>query len=177
MPFGLSTIAMQAIAAAVIAGFAFVGGITLEHKIAAGRYNALVAAQATALAKATAEAAAHQRTFDNIALTSAQKERDEQASRATVAEHQLADVGSHVSLNVIAPACVPFGFVRVLDAAAHGRGAGSLSLPAGKSDGACAPVTWDAVARSIVGNYYTDHANQGQLNGLIDFYRQTQKAR
>lgn len=175
--FGLSALATQAIAAAVIAGFGFVGGITLDHKIMAGKYNALVAAQANALVKAQAEAAAHQRTFDNIALTAAQKERDEQAQRASGVERQLSEVGNHIFLDVIAPACVPLGFLRVLDAAAHGRSASSLSLPTGKSDGACAPVTWDAVARSVVGNYSTARANAGQLNGLIDFYRQTQRSR
>lgn len=175
--FGLSTLATQAIMAAVIAGFAFTGGCVITAKVEKGKYETLVAAQATAQAKAEADAAAHQRTFDNIALTAAQKERDDQAQRATQAETLLLDVGNHVSVSVIAPACVPLGFVRVLDAAASGRNSSALSLPTGKSDGSCASIGWDVVARSIVGNYATSRANAGQLNGLIDFYRQTQKAR
>lgn len=164
------------IALSIVVAIAGFGGV-IAHKLDEGKYQKLVAAQAQAAALALTQAQEKQKVFDNIALSEAQKERDEQAARATQSEASLREVGNHVSVQTITRSCVPLGFVRLLDAAAYGRSAASLPLPAGKSDGSCAPVDWNGVARSVVSNYSTSQANAIQLNHLIDFYRQTQKAR
>lgn len=153
------------------------GAAVTTHKLDLGTINGLKLAQANAVIAAENKARAQQQAYDAIAVTQAKQEATDQAARADQAASQLHEVEFHVSTKVVASNCVPFGLVRVLDAAASGRIVNALSLPAGKSDDACAPLTWDALARSVVGNYYTARANEGQLNHLVDTLRQMAAAK
>lgn len=63
-------------------------------------------------------------------------------------------------------ACIGYGLVRVLDAAAQGLSPESLQLPAGQSDDACSPVAPSALAMSVAGNYGIARQNAQQLDAL-----------
>lgn len=170
--FGLSTIKLVAYALAALVLFG--AGYRLAYKIDQGKYETLVATVAQATVKAQAEAAAKQKQYDTLALSAAQSDRDEQAARATQAEAQLREVGNHVSVQTITRTCVPYGLYRVLSAASHGRLASDLPLPTGKSDAACSPVDWTALAAGVVADDYNAAANAGQLNSLTGFIRKAQ---
>lgn len=149
---------------------AFAGGFSLEHRLAEGKYNALVAAYAKAEADALQKAIDEQKRLDQIAIDAGQQEAAAQARLLAATKSQLAEVRRHVS---VVRRCVPYGLVRVLDAAAGGRLADSLPLPAGKSDQSCTSVDWPTLARSVADNYGTARANAEQLNSLIRFYERT----
>lgn len=72
--------------------------------------------------------------------------------------------------------CVPFGLVRVLDAAALGLHPSALALPAGKSDADCTTIDYVALATNVIGNYGAARANAEQLNALIGSVRAVQEA-
>lgn len=158
--FGLSSLAMKAIGAAVIAAMAFAGGMRLEYKIESGKIAQLQ------LSYAQAEIHAQQK-YDATALNAAKAENDAQTKLTSQGNIQIAEVQTHVITKVIASNCVPYGLVRLLDAAASGRTTNSLLFPTGKSDATCSAIKWDALGRSVVGNYYVARANATQLNGLI----------
>jgi hypothetical protein len=156
--FGLSSLATTAIGAAVIAAMAFAGGMRVEYKIESGKIAALQLEYAQAEIKA-------QQKYDATSLNAAKAENDAQTKLTSQGNLAIPEVINHVSIKTVP--CIPYGLVRLLDAAASGRTANSLVLPAGKSDGTCSPITVDALGRSVVGNYYTARANATQLNGLI----------
>jgi hypothetical protein len=157
---------------AVIAGLTGFGAFEM-HKIDEGKYQTFVAAQAKAQAAAEEKAAATQKQVDDTALAAAGMETAAQTALTTNLHEELANVPI---VKTVAINCVPYGFVRVLDAAASGRALAGLALPAGKSDDACAPFDWNAVARSIVSNYFTARANAEQLNQLVTLLQDEQKA-
>lgn len=166
----LTEIKLAVIAAGLVG--AFVGGIGLEHKIAEGRYERLVAAQATANLAATNASIAEQKRLDGIALSAAKQEAAAQAAGAALAKRQLAQVQKHVT---DLRTRVPLGVVRLLDGAARGLLPDALVLPAGKSDGALSALGYTDLARSIVGNYGTCRANGEQLDALIGAFRASKK--
>ena len=59
----------------------------------------------------------------------------------------------------------------VLDAASLGADPDALSLPAGQSDGACAPVAADVLAANVAANYGAARSNAEQLNALEAWIR------
>lgn len=70
--------------------------------------------------------------------------------------------------------CIPYGFVRVLDAAALSTSSrpvspSDLALPTGQSDDACAPIKASDLAAAIAANYGTAEENAEQLNSLEAF--------
>jgi len=67
--------------------------------------------------------------------------------------------------------CIPFGFVRVLDAAGYGVGPAELPLPAGKSDDDCSPLDWAPLAQALIGNIGDARANAEQLDALARVLR------
>lgn len=138
-----------------------------QRQIDDARYERREAQIAQEKVDALNAAIGQKQAWDTISTAAGQKQAAEQQANAAQLRDQLSEVSGHVIVKTVASGCVPYGLVRVLDAAASGRGAALLSLPAGKSDDACAPVTWAAVARSVVDNYYTARANIDQLNGLI----------
>jgi hypothetical protein len=170
--FGLSSLATKAIVAAALLGLAFAGGVRMESKIAAGRYERLVASYAQAQAQALQAALDEQKRLDAIAQKAAEDEAIHQQKLATATRHQLAQVQKHVTA---LSHCLPYGVVRVLVAASGGRLPDGLSLPAGKSDSTCAPARWAEFLQGVVQDYGTARANAEQLDALSKFYRDTRK--
>lgn len=156
-----------AIGAVVVVVFG--SGVWVTHNVDLGSYNALKADYAQKAAIANAEALAEQQRLDTAAQDLSRKYETELAATTAQDQAQLREVQQHVQ--EARSRCITYGFVRVLDAAATGRVAADLHLPARGSDGDCAPVTALALARNIVGNYATSRANTAQLNALIGFYR------
>lgn len=159
---------MLAVVAAIAAGGAYE-----QHKVDADALDNLKAGYAQAQAAAEAKAAAQQKQVDQTALAASAAESTAQTTLTTTLHEELANVPI---VKTVAANCVPYGFVRVLDAAVTSRGYASLALPAGKSDDACAPTSWAAVERSVISNYYTASANAEQLNRLIGVLQAEQKA-
>lgn len=171
----LSLTEIKAVIGIVMLLVAGVAGAVVTHKVDAAGYARLELAQQQAATAALQAALAKQRAYDEAALKAAKDEADRQAALAAEANARAQEVKVHVITKYISSRCVPYGFVRVLDAAASGRLAADLPLPAGKSDVTCAPVTWADLARAIVANYDTAEENAEQLNALIDYIRKMAK--
>lgn len=73
---------------------------------------------------------------------------------------------------VVHVACVPWGLVRLHDAAAGGRDPDAVAAPGGQSDDACSPFKPADVAAVIAGNYGVARANAEQLDALEADVRQ-----
>jgi hypothetical protein len=69
---------------------------------------------------------------------------------------------------------VPFGVVRVYDAAILGADPAALSLPAGQSDDTASPVSASLLAANAAENYAACRANAEQLKRLEEWVGQTQ---
>lgn len=167
--FGLSSIAIEAIGAAIVALLIFAGGMKLEYDLDAAKITKMELSYAQAQQKAVAEAAAKQKAEDDQATAAATSEAANQSQLATSLQQQLAEVKSHVTSKPIT--CITWGFVRVLDAAVSGISASSINLGPGKSDDACSPFTADQLAAFVVQNYGIARANAEQLNALQDLLR------
>lgn len=63
-------------------------------------------------------------------------------------------------------ACITYGLIRLLDAAALGADPKDLLLPASEYNENCAPVKATDLAKSVVRNYEAAHANAQQLTSL-----------
>lgn len=162
-------IAMLAVVAGLVGSGAYV-----EHQVDEGTIQSMKVAEATAAQQAEAKALAQQQAYTSIANAAAQKQTADQQEISNGIQTSLAAVAPVVK--TVATNCVPYGLVRVLDAAASGRNPADLSYPTGQSDNACAPTSWAAVGRSVVANYYTARANADQLTGLVGFFEAAQKA-
>lgn len=75
----------------------------------------------------------------------------------------------HITPATDSRVCIPYGFVRVLDAAILGVRPDDLPLPTGASDDACAPVVASHLAAEIVANYGLARQNANQLDALIAY--------
>lgn len=81
--------------------------------------------------------------------------------------HQITNTKLEVPRYVtLTHGCIPFGFVRVLDAAGFGVTPAELPLPAGKSDDDCSPLDWAPLAQALLTNIGEARANAEQLNAL-----------
>jgi hypothetical protein len=169
---GLASSASGIIALLVVVGGLVAAGAFGQHKLDESTLDKLKLSYATAEATAVAQAAAQQKQVDAVGLAASSSEAAAQNKLATTLRQELANAPT---FKTVASACVPYGFVRVLDAAASGRLSASLTLPAGKSDDACAPTSWAALERSVVTNYYAAGANAEQLNQLIAVEKAEQK--
>jgi hypothetical protein len=155
----------------LLPAIAFGGGLYVAHHWDAGDVAALQTKIATiqrddARAKAVALAAAadHMRRADAISLNGAIAEATAQQKLADEKSTIGREVRRHVASN--SRLCVPFGLVRVLDAASVGADPDALSLPAGQSDDSCAPAAADALAANVAANYAAARSNAEQLNAL-----------
>jgi hypothetical protein len=167
----MPTFAEIKLAVALVALLGAAGtGFMLAHRLDASKYTNLELSYAQAQAKAVAQAQAEQARLDAIAVQAGQAEAAHQAALAASTAAQLREVKSHVQAD---SHCITWGLVRVLDAAVHRVSASSLVLPAGKSDGSCAPYGSDELARSVVGNYGIANQNAEQLNGLVGAIRKS----
>lgn len=95
------------------------------------------------------------------------------AAAKTAAAAQTRIVTRYVTLTKEIPAhvppsspCVPWGVVRLHDAAVLHLDPGSLQPPAGQPDDACSDVAPRAFVDAVVANYGTADANAEQLNAL-----------
>lgn len=149
------------------------GAAVITHKVDNARYEALELKYKTAEAEGLKAAAAEQAKIDEIARQAAQADAEGQRQLADSLRVQLAEVPVHVSVKRIP--CVSYGFIRVLDAAVLRTTASGLRLPAGGADDACAPVTADTVAKSVVENFGACNANADQLDRLIGVNRKFMK--
>jgi hypothetical protein len=171
--------------AAVFAAGTVIGGYgvgKVMHDADLSKYQALQlkdAAAATASLEAQAEAlakvASTQHTLDQEALLGAEAEAKGQAALTQQNAVIVKEVPVYVTEKADAVTCIPYGFVRVLDATILAGNSGSpvspsdLALPADQSDDACAPVKASDLAASIAANYGTAQANAEQLNALEAF--------
>ena len=157
----------------LLPAIAFGGGLYVAHHWDAGDVAALQTRIATiqrddarAKTEALAIAADRMRRADAISLQSAVAEAASQHRLADQKSLIAKEVRRHVASDISYRLCIPFGLVRVLDAASLGADPDTLSLPAGRSDDTCAPVAADALAENVAANYATARANAEQLNAL-----------
>ena len=153
---------------AVVASLIGVGAFE-QHKIDANALTSLKADYAKQSAIAVGKAAAIQQTNDNRAIAAASAEAAVQASRVAALQQELDGVQKHVSTKAIP--CISYGLVRVLDAAVLGVSPDALTLPAGKSDDTCSPITAAELAVSVVSNYGAALGNAEQLAALQNLLR------
>lgn len=147
-----------------------VSGALVMHKIDAGKYEALVAANQRAVAIATQKAKDIQAATDKIALDDAVAEAKAQQQIIVQHNYVTQEIPHYVPVHV---ACITYGIVRLLDAASLGSDPANAPIPAGKSDDACSPVTARELAASVLANYATALQNAEQLNSLEGWVRET----
>lgn len=161
--------------ALVIAGLVSAAGVygchqgqAVEHtaRLAEVRGIRLVEARQVAAVAQAARVAQHAQ--DQITTTSAVAEAAAQERIITRTITLTQEVPRYVTTTVERRiGCVPWGLVRVLDAAASGANPADLIPPAGQPDDACSPVTPLALGQSVVANYGVAHQNAEQLDALI----------
>lgn len=160
-PFNLTGLLGSVALTAVLAG---TGSGVLVHKLDAAKYLRLEAKQQAAQVEAVVIATAKQRKIDQSNQYLAVAEVEAQQRIITVTHTIKERVPYYVK--EITP-CVPYGFVRVLNAAAFGTDPDSEPTTTGKSPDACAPVSWRSLVTDITDDYGTGNQNAEQLNSLI----------
>jgi hypothetical protein len=155
----------------VVAGLVGSGAYVM-HDVDNAKLEKVELSYKTAEEAAVAAAAAQQKAIDAAALAASSAEAQQQAQFATALQQELSDVQVHVSTKLVP--CIPYGLVRVLDAAVLGVSASSLALPAGKSDATCSALTANDLAGSVISNYGSARANAEQLTALQKLLRQFQ---
>lgn len=148
------------------AALAFGCGLAVAHHWDEGAIADLKLADKTAQAQALRTALALQKKQDAVTLAAALREAAVQQKIATHTVTLTREIPVYVSPRIDSRTCIPYGLVRVLDAAVLGADPAALSLPAGQSDDACAPVDASALAASIAANYGAARANAEQLGAL-----------
>lgn len=152
---------------------AFGAGVAVAHHWDAGDIGTLQTKIATierddarAKAQALVAAADRVRREDRVTLESATAEAASRQKLADEKSQVAKEVHRHVPQSVNAHLCVPFGLVRLLDAASLGADPDALSLPAGRSDASCAPVEAAHLATNVAANYAAARENAEQLSVL-----------
>ena len=154
---------------AVVAGLV-AGGAYEEHRIDAGKLSALELSYQTASATAAAQAAATQKQLDQATQTATTAALASQSSLNAQLQTEVLSVPTYVKTP--ATPCVPWGFIRVLDATVLGSDPASLPLPAGAANDACSTFSYATVAASIVANYGHAEFNAAQLTALQAWVKQ-----
>lgn len=158
---------------AIVVGLgAAAGGYYVAHKAGEAKIAALELRMATASVKAVKEAAEEQQRLDRIGLDAALALGKTTLAIEVGTVKLVTEIEHHVKVTSIP--CVPYGLIRVLDAAVLGYSAESLALPAGQSDDSCALVDAQVLAKSIASNYGTANANAAQLDALSAYVRAVQ---
>lgn len=169
LPFLTTKLAIQAGCVVAIVGALSFGTWSVVHSIQAGAVKSYVAADAVTTANAQAAGAKIDSAQSAIDAKSAEDSAAHQTAEARVATVVKQKVYIHVH-DPVAPravGCIPYGLVRLHDAAAIGVDPDTLPLPSGVSDDACSPVAVTALAEAIADNYAAARANAAQLNDLI----------
>ena len=154
---------------AVVAGLV-AGGAYEEHRIDAGKLTSLELSYQTAQAAAVAQAATTQKQLDQATQSATAAALTSQATLNSQLQTEVLSVPTYVKTP--ATPCVPWGFIRVLDATILGSDPAKLPLPAGAANDACSTFTYDAVAASIVINYGHAKFNAAQLTALQAWVKQ-----
>jgi hypothetical protein len=155
--------------AALVAAGAY-GGYRFEL----GRYETLVAANATAYAAGVKASAAKQKAIDGANQADAVAQayfagglagtvvtlKVETPANVTILQDQQAAAADHGG-------CVTFGFARVLYAGAHGVTAGSLDIPSGESVDTCTALNPSGLASAVAQDLAAGFGNGHQLDALI----------
>ena len=156
-------LAAKALAAILALGLAAGGGAYVMHRMDASALASLelgyAQAQAEAVSAGVLAQARQDAAAEGAAIAEAQAQEKIVIHTVTVKQ----EVVQHVP---VIHACVPYGFVRVLNDAALGRHDATDPAPVGQPDDACAPVSWDQVASDIADDYGAGRANAEQLNAL-----------
>lgn len=148
----------------------FYSGVRWEE----GKYEKLVATNATALTKATAGAAAKQHKIDDANQGDAVAQaylrgkldattvtlKQETPANVTILQDQQAAASVHAG-------CVTYGFARMLYAGAHGVTADSIPLPSGESVDACTGLDPSELAAQAAQDLAAGYGNGQQLDSLI----------
>lgn len=146
-----------------VAGFGvYEYGSWLEKQKAQAVLAATQAADAARAAQALKSLAAQ----DKLSQDNAVAEAKGQARIVVQTQTLTKEVPTYVTVTQDRSDCVPWGVVRVLDAAVLGVDPAQLRLPAGATDDTCSPVKASDLARSVAGNYGTAAQNAEQLNAL-----------
>jgi hypothetical protein len=174
---GLSpqALAAKGIVLLIITAVAFGLGATVAHKMDQGKLERTKREYADEKLKAQRDAFDEQLKLLNQSAEDAQKEATFQAFQAKAAQSRMDEVVAHVrapTTVTIRNTCIPYGFIRVLDASGLNTGADTLLLPAGKSDDTCSGVDWRMLAERLVGNIArVCTPNAGQLDHLVEDIR------
>lgn len=166
-------VAVAALAAAVSTGAA----VTLTHKVELAKYEALQlkdAKAATAIAEATTAAVTAAKDTEiaiaNQATAAAEREAAAQDKIQTRTLTITKEITHYVTTKGDSIACLPVGFLRVLNAAIAGSDTGTAgedTAAAADSYDTCAPVKASDVAQQlIVGVIHPALENAEQLNAL-----------
>lgn len=142
----------------LIGGGGYIKGRIDSTEICEGRHAAAALVQAAEAQRREQEA--QRRVADAEARAAAATAQVRIETRTIIQK-----VPVHVTPEIDRRYPLPYGFVRVLDAAASRSPVSEIPLPAGKSDGDPAPVTASAAATVIAGNYGEYHACVEQVKG------------
>lgn len=161
--FGFPNWIVLAVVAAVSAATA--GGAT--YKITSSIYKGEIAsinlAHERAVFAAIVKAQADQRGADAVTLDLTVKEGEGQIKIV----EKFRTIEKEIPIYVQdTSACLTYGLIRVLDAAALGADPKDLILPTGEYNDTCAPVKATDLANNVVANYKSATQNAEQLGTL-----------
>ncbi|MGH6829067.1 MAG: hypothetical protein ACREFW_09180 [Rhizomicrobium sp.] len=152
----LAAAGMAAILAASGTGY-------VVHRMDEATIAQMKLADSEASLTASEAAAGVQKAADGIDLDAAMAEAKAQEKIV----RQTVTVTREITVHVPdVRACIPYGLVRVLDAAATGADPASLGVAAGEPDDTCAPLSWRDLAASLADDYGIGRRNAEQLNAL-----------
>jgi hypothetical protein len=164
---------------AAIAAFAAGTGAYGAHRFDLGAIDSMKLAsaqnttqvlqqQAVALQGESDKQLAEANAVTGQAIAEASAQQIVQTKTVTITKEVPVYVTPHTDSVVIS--CIPYGFVRVLDAAIPGSGANgdpsALPLPSGQSDDSCAPISASVLAERLVADLGVAEANAEQLDAL-----------
>jgi hypothetical protein len=156
------------VAILVVIAAIFGGGFYSGHRWEENAFLKFKAEVVAAQAAATEAARAEQVRLDADALAAAQDYGAAQA-REAARSSSLYEQVKHAP--VPSRACIPWGLVRLHDAAALGADTDALAFPPRVTADACSPVGWRDLAQRIVANYGAARANAIQLDALIGAWK------
>lgn len=130
----------------------------------------------SAVAEVNVAAEHHARTVEvaqaKVSVRTSTAEANAQAKITAQGRATHEKVRYYVKAVPVDRACVPYGLLRVLDAAGLGLDPASVQLPAGQSDDACAPLSPPDFAAALTDRFTDARANAEQLNALQEDLRQ-----
>lgn len=152
--------------AIALAAASAAGGASVMHRIDDGRYQKLVAHDAQAQATAEKRAREIEGLQTRLNAEASVNEANQQARLAQKTITLIRKVPTYVTAKADAVGCIPWGVVRVLDAAIAGVEPATLPTPAGQPDDACSDVTASEAASVLAEDIGAANQNAEQLNAL-----------